>query len=85
MCIIVKEPDTYYYNKLVRVMKYIQHTILLTLILSIDKSDNINWYVDSAFAVHKYIRIHSVGLITIVTGGAYFQYRKQKFNTKSSA
>ena len=30
-----------------RVMNYIQCTIGLTLILSIDKSDNIKWYIDA--------------------------------------
>ena len=63
-------PDTDDYKNLERVIKYIQGTIGLPLILSIDKSVNINWYVDSAFAVHKDMRSHTCGFITIVTGGA---------------
>ena len=42
------------------------------------------WYVDAAFAVHKDIRIHTDGLMTMGTVGAYVQSRKQKLNTKIS-
>ena len=49
LCTIVRGPDTDEYNKLARVMKYIQGTIGLPLILSIDKSGNIKWYIDAAF------------------------------------
>ena len=41
-------------------------------------------YVDASFAVHKYMRRHTGGFMTMGTGGAYVQYRKQKMNTKSS-
>ena len=65
-------------------MKYIQGTIGLPLILSIDKSGNIKWYVDALFAVHKDMRIHTGGFVTMGTGGAYVQSSKKKLNTKSS-
>ena len=64
-------------------MKYLQGTIGLPLILSMEKYGNIKWYVDSEFAVHKDIRIHTGGFMTMETGGKYFQSRK-KLNTKSS-
>ena len=67
-----------------RVTKYIQGTIVLPLILSVDKSGNIKWYVDAYFAVHKDTRRHTGGFMTMGIGGAYVQYRKQKLNTKSS-
>ena len=41
-------------------------------------------YVDAVFAVHKDMRIHTGGFVTMGTGGAYVQYSKQKLNTKSS-
>ena len=56
-------------------MKYIQGTIGLPLILSINKSGNIKWYVNAEFAVHKDMRR---------TGGSYVQSSKQKLNTKIS-
>ena len=65
-------------------MNYIQVTIYLPLILSINNPGNIHWYVDAAFAVHKYTRIHTSGFMTMVTGGAYVQYVKHNMDTKSS-
>ena len=66
------------------VMNYIQGTIGLTLILLIDKSGNIKCYIDAEFEVHKYMRSHTGSFMTMVTGGAYVQYIKQKLNTNSS-
>ena len=65
-------------------MQYIQGTIGLPLILSIDKSGNIKLYIDAAFAVHNNMRSHTCGFMTMVTGGAYVHSRKQKLNTNSS-
>ena len=65
-------------------MKYIKVTIVLPLILSTEKPGNIKWYVDTAFAVHKDIRIHTGGFMTMGIGGAYVQSSKQKLNTKIS-
>ena len=77
--------DTFFdgYKKLTRLMTYVKGAIGLPLILSIEKSGNIKWYVDSAFAMHKDVRIHSCVFMTMGTGGAYFQSSK-KNNTKSS-
>ena len=84
LCTIVIGPDTDDYKKLARVMKYIQGTIGLPLILSIDKSGNIKWHVDALFAVHKDIRSHTGVFMTMGTEEAYVQSRKQKLNTNSS-
>ena len=73
----VRGPDTDVYKKLVRVMKYIQGTIGLTLIFPIDKSGNIKWYVDASFAVHTDMRSHTGGFMTMGTGGAYVQSSKK--------
>ena len=53
ICTRVIEPDTDYFKNLSMVMKYIQGTISLSLILSIDKSGSIKWYADASFAAHK--------------------------------
>ena len=63
-------------------MKYIQDTIGLPLILSKDKSGNIKWYVNAPFVVHKDMRSHTGGFISMVTGEAYVQSRKIKLSTK---
>ena len=59
-------------------MKYIQGTIFLPLIMPICKSGNIKWYVDTAFLIHKDMRSHTGGFMTMVTGGDFVQSRKQK-------
>ena len=84
LCTILIGSDTDDYKNLVRLMKYIQGTIVLPLILSIYKSVNIKWYVDASFAVHKDMIIHTGGFMTIGTVGACVQSRKHKLNTKSS-
>ena len=80
----MRGPDTDDYKKPDRVMKYIQGTIGLPLILSIDKSGNIKWYVDASFSVDKDMRSHTGGFMTMGTGGAYVKSIKQKLNTNSS-
>ena len=80
----MRRPDTDEYKKLARVMKYIQGTIGLPLIFSIDKSGNIKWYVDALFAAQKDTMSHTGGFMTMGTGGAYVQSSKQKLNNKSS-
>ena len=77
-------PDTDDYKKLARVTNYTQGTIGLPLIFSINKSGNINWYVDASFTVHKDMRSHNCVFMTMVTGGSYMHSSKQKLNTKSS-
>ena len=41
-------------------------------------------YVDSAFSVHKDMRSHTGGSMTMGKVGAYVQSSKQKLDTKSS-
>ena len=52
--------------------------------MSINKSGNIKWYVDAEFAVHKDMRSHTGGFMTMVTGGVYVQSIEKKLNTNSS-
>ena len=79
----MKEPNVDEYKKLTRVMKYVQGTIVLPLILPIDTSENIKRYIDAEFVVHKDMRSHTDGFINMGTGAAYVKSRKQKFNIKS--
>ena len=72
----MRETENYDDKNLEMLMKYIQDTIGLTLILLINKSGNINWYVDASFEVHKETRSHTDGFLTMVTGGAYVQPSK---------
>ena len=67
LCNRVIGPDTDEYKNFARLVNYIQRTISLPLIFSINKSGNIKWYADTNFAVHKYMRIHTGGFMTMVT------------------
>ena len=67
LCTRVRGPDTNEYKNLARVMKFMQGNIFLPLISSIDKSGNIKWYVDAAFAVQKDMRSHTGVFLTMGT------------------
>ena len=43
----------------------------MVLILEADKSGNISWWADAAFAVHHKMRSHTGGVITIDKGTIY--------------
>ena len=58
-------------------MKYIQVTIVLSLILSTEKSGNIKWYYDAEFSVSKYMRSHTGEFMIMGTGGAYVESNKK--------
>ena len=85
LCNRAKDTSTNDKKKLERVTKYLQGTIGIPLILSIDKSGNIKWYVDAECAVYMDTRSHTGGFTTIGTVGSYVQFSKQKMNTKISA
>ena len=83
LCNRDREIDTDDYKNLTRLMKYIKCTIGLPFILSIDKSGNIKWYVDTKFTLHNDMRRHADGFMTTVKGRAYASLSKQ-LNTKIS-
>ena len=76
LCTRVRDHYTDDYKNLERVIKYIKVAIGLILILSIDESGNIKWYVDVSFEVHKDMSSHTCGFMTMGKGVAYVQYRK---------
>ena len=61
----MRDTDVDDYKNMARETKYIQGTIGLPLILSIDKSGNIKLYVDTEFVVHKDMRSHTGGFTTM--------------------
>lgn len=54
------------------------------MILGIDDSDKMCWYVDASFAVHNDTKSHTSGTMTMGEAAAFSQSSKQKLNTKSS-
>jgi len=69
LCTRVKSPGKNDWNKLVRLMKYLNGTRTDKLILSTDKGIyNVEWYIDAAFAVHPDFKSHTGGVMRF-TGG----------------
>jgi hypothetical protein len=59
------------YKKLARCMKYLGQSAALPLILEAEVSNNIKWWVDSAFAVHNDMKSHTGALVSLGKGAAY--------------
>ena len=72
------------WKKLHRVLCYLQSTIDMPLIVSLDNLNDIRTWVDASFAVHPNMRSHTGGYISMGNGALYASSKKQKINTKSS-
>jgi Reverse transcriptase (RNA-dependent DNA polymerase) len=84
LCTRVKSPSESDWNKLVRVMKYLNYTKDKVLRVKVDDPHVIKWYVDAAFAVHPDFRSHTGAVMTMGEGSLQTISRKQKLNTRSS-
>jgi hypothetical protein len=86
LCTGVKGPNEADWEKLVRLMKYLNGTRELKLTLSADNLHCIKWYVDASFAVHPDYKSHTGATMPHGDGDGAVQSlsRKQKLNTKSS-
>ncbi len=80
----VKEPDTDDWKKLLRLMAYLRGTKNLILTLEADDMKIMKWYIDASYAVHKDMKGHTGGGMTMGKGSVYNRSTKQKINTKSS-
>ena len=65
-------------------IKYLESTKELALILSADDSGGLYWYADSAFAVHPNMRSHNGAGLALGRGFAISISSVQKLNTGSS-
>ena len=80
----VKGPNESDWNKLVRMMKYLNGTRSERVTLSADSLHVIKWYVDASFAVHPDFKSHTGATMTMGRGAIQSISRKQKLNTRSS-
>jgi hypothetical protein len=71
-------------EKLRRVLKYLNATPELGVVLEGDKGLQLLAYVDSSFAVHPSMKSHTGGVISLGRGPVWAKSAKQKLNTKSS-
>jgi hypothetical protein len=82
LCTRVKNPDADDYKKLGRVMKYLRGTLHMPLTLEADDLQIVKWWVDASFAVHKDMKSHTGGTMTLGKGAIYATSTRQKLNTK---
>ena len=80
----VKGADNDDWKKLLRMMGYLKLTKDLVLTLEADKINFLKWFIDASYAVHKDMRGHTGGGMTMGKGAVYNRSTKQKINTKSS-
>jgi len=63
---------------------YLRESKELFLTLETDDGIAIKWWIDASFAVHKDMRSHTGGTMSLGKGSIYSLSRKQRINTKSS-
>jgi hypothetical protein len=81
----VKAPDQDDWNKLIRVLCYLNGTRHLKLILSAASMNfSIHWYIDASHQVHEDCRGQIGSLMTFGKGAVTSSSNKMKCNTKSS-
>jgi hypothetical protein len=84
LCTRVRDPNQADWEKLMRVMKYLNGTKEENLTLSADDLRVVKWYVDSSFAVHPDFKSHTGAMMTLGKGAMQSIARKQKMNVRSS-
>ena len=80
----VQQPNHEDWEKLEHMVKYLEATSKMPLILSADDSDCLYWYADSAFAVHPNMRSHNGAGLTLGRKFAISISSGQKLNTGNS-
>jgi hypothetical protein len=84
LCTRVRDPNQADWEKLMRVMKYLNGTKRENLTLSAFDLRVVKWYVDASFAVHPDFKSHTGTMMTLGKGAMQSIARKQKMNVPSS-
>ena len=84
LCTRVKEPTTYDWFKLTRMMNYLKKTVDDCLIIELGDLSKTVWGVDASYAVHADGRSHSGMSMQMGKGAITSMSRKQKLVTRSS-
>jgi hypothetical protein len=84
LCTRVKKPTEEDWQKLMRLLKYLNGSRDDKLHLRADSVNVIKWYVDASFAVHPDFKSHTGAMMTMGNGAIQSMSRKQRLNTKSS-
>jgi hypothetical protein len=84
LCTRVRDPNQADWEKLMRVMKYLNGTKEANLTLSADNLRVVKWYVDASFGVHPDFKSHTGAMMMLGKGAMQSITRKQKVNVRSS-
>ncbi|MCK7499178.1 MAG: hypothetical protein MZW92_58370 [Comamonadaceae bacterium] len=84
LCGRLTKPDQDDYKKLARVIKYLDSTVDMALVLAADDTGKIKWWVDASYAVHTDMKSHTGGTLSMGKGSIYSTSNKQKLVTRSS-
>jgi hypothetical protein len=84
LCTRATSPNQDDWNKLIRLLEYINGTREDVLTLGADELNVLKWYVDASFAVHTDFKSHTGACLSYGTGSPMTVSRKQKLNTRSS-
>jgi hypothetical protein len=71
-------------KKLIRMLGYMRETINLPLVLGMDGSNKVHWWVDASYGTRYGMRSQTGGTMSLGCGSLYSIARKQKLNTTSS-
>jgi hypothetical protein len=84
LCGRLQKPDEDDYKKLARVLKYLDSKVDMQLVLVMDNTGKIWWWVDASYAVHADMKSHTGGTLSLGKGSIYSTSSKQKLVTRSS-
>ena len=84
LCTQVKSPDENDWKKLLRSLICLNCTKHLFLTLKATNSSIVQWWADTAFAVHPDMKSHTGATMTMGKGAIQAISNKQRLNTKSS-
>ena len=68
LCTRVQQPNEEDWEKLIRLMKYVNGTRELVLTLSAEQLNIMKWFVDAAYAVHADFKSHTGMTMTMGQG-----------------
>jgi hypothetical protein len=84
LCTRVRDLNQADWEKLMKVMKYLNGTKGENLTVSADNLRVVKWYLDASFAVHPDFKSHTGAMMTLGKGAMQSIARKQKMNVQSS-
>jgi hypothetical protein len=84
LCMRVRDQNQADWEKLMRVMKYLNGTKGENLTLSADDLRVVKWYVDASFALHPDFKSHTSAMMILGKKAMQSIKRKQKMNVQSS-